>query len=83
MVDLSTFQASSEDSWLHKKRGVYAFLLQACPSSVVYDQGFIGNFIQKLHFQFEQVPNNVFLIPTSYPLTVADSKSAAHLLFDS
>ena len=46
MVDLSTFQASSEDSWLHKKGGVYAFLLQACPSSVVYDKGFIGTFNQ-------------------------------------
>jgi hypothetical protein len=48
MVDLSTFQASSEDWWMHKKGGVYAFLLQACPSSVVYDQGFIGTFNQTL-----------------------------------
>jgi hypothetical protein len=48
MVDVSTFQASSEDWWLHKKGGVYAILLQACPSSVVYDQGFIGTFNQTL-----------------------------------
>src|SRR4051812_26731594 len=66
IVDLSTFLASSEIWWLHKKGGVYAILLQARPSSVVYDQGFIGTFNQTL---FKRYIFSLSISPTCNPVS--------------